>query len=248
MKKTLLLVFLVLLTCAFLNAASLKEIQEKGKLVLLTQSYNNFFFYNEDKTPAGMDYEVAQEIAKSLGVELEVKYWEDWDDIIPALIRGEGDIIIAGMTITDERKEKVNFSDGYFMSKIMVVTRKDLGINTLNDLTGKKAAIQKGTTFEEAITDKIKDVNFEYVVSADDQIPSVAGKKADFTAVDLPEAISAVKVNKDLKIVAPISGEQAFGIAVPKGSDELLKKINSTLLEMKKDGRYKKIYDKYFSY
>lgn len=103
----------------------------------------------------GYDVQVAQKIAKALGKKLEI-YSYEWDSLIPGVQSGKLDMIIAGMSPTDERREKIDFSDNYYSSNLVIVTKKDklTDVKTIADLKGKKIAAQSGTFHLTALTDQ----------------------------------------------------------------------------------------------
>ena len=134
-------------TAAEAEGEAIAAIKEKGKIVMLTNAaFPPFEYLGNDNKPAGVDVDLAQAIADSLGVELEVVDM-DFDGLIAALVAGKGDFVAAGMTVTEERKQSVDFADPYVTSAQYIIVRKgETGIKTWEDLKDKVVGVQKGTT------------------------------------------------------------------------------------------------------
>lgn len=118
---------------------------EAGKLIMATNATFPPYEYKEGETIVGIDAEVAKLIADKLGLELEIADVE-FDSIIPGVQTGKYDMGMAGMTVTDERKKSVNFSDSYAKGVQVVIVKEGSDIKTKDDLNGKKIGTQQGTT------------------------------------------------------------------------------------------------------
>jgi polar amino acid transport system substrate-binding protein len=174
----------------------------------------------------------------------------DFGRIIPAMQANQLDVAIAGMSITDERKKVVDFSTPYFDAGLTVVVKEDnSSIKSVEDLKGKKVAVKKGTTGAKYATDNAEKLGITVVQFNDSpaMFQEVSNGNADALIEDYP-VISYAIAQKDLglKIVGDrLNGDQ-YGIAVLKGENaDLLKKINTGLAELKKDGTYDKIIKTY---
>ena len=231
----------------FATVIFLIAIKKKGVLIILTYPHSRFFYYDVKDYPAGFDYDILSLFARKLGIELEVRCIQDWQDLIPQLISGEGDIIGAGMTRLENRMKQIYFSDGYFPTKVVIVTNKEnTALNSLSDLKNKIVTSTKGTSYLSALQliEGIQiDTNFN---DPNTLLQAVSEGKVNAVAVDLTETVIGHVVYPNLKIVDTITGMQQYGYGVSKNKPELLTKLNSFLKEINEDGTYQKVYRKYF--
>lgn len=200
----------------------------------------------------GIDVDVLAAIAKEEGFKYELKPM-DFNGIIPGLVSGQLDGAIAGMSITDERKKTVDFSDPYFTSGYaIVVNANNTSITKLEDIQGKTVAVKKGTTgakFAEDNKDKYN-LNITYLDDSPGMMLAVANGNADLLFEDQPVIAYQIKIGeqKNLKIVVNNIQNPApqYGFAVKKGANpELLKKFNDGLKKIKDNGTYDKIVKQY---
>lgn len=227
-------------------SASLKKIKDSGKLVLGTSAdYPPFEFHasiDGKDTIVGFDIDVAKEIAKDLGVTLEIKDLK-FDGLLAALDQGSVDIVIAGLSPTEERAKSVDFSIQYYSAEQAVVVRgADKGtLTTLESLKGKTIAAQKGTIQEDAA----KAVEGATVLSLgkiSDLILALKSNRADAAIIEVPVAESNVKENTDLVISSIVIKNEGEGkvAAVKKGSADLVAEVNKTLERILADGTFEK--------
>lgn len=208
------------------------------------------FEFEEGGDYKGIDIDIINAIAEEEGFEIKLKPM-DFGGIIPAILADQLDVAIAGMSITDDRKEKVDFSDPYFDAGLTLVVSEDNNdITSVDDLKGKVVAVKNGTTGAEH-AEKIKEEAGIKEVRQFNDSPSmfqeVANGNADVLIEDYPVIAYAIKTsNLDLKTVGDrLNGDQ-YGIAVKKGENqELLKKINSGLKKIKDNGKYDEILNTY---
>jgi glutamine transport system substrate-binding protein len=207
------------------------------------------FEFEENGEYQGIDIEIINAIAESQGFKIDFKPM-DFGGIIPAMQAGQLDVAIAGMSITDERKKVVDFSEPYFDAGITLVVGKDNNdIKSIEDLKGKKVAVKKGTsgaTFAQANASKY---GYELVQFNDSpsMFQEVSNGNADVLIEDYPVIAYAIaQQDLGLKIVGErLNGDQ-YGIAVLKGENQdLLEKINKGLAELKENGKYDEILKKY---
>jgi polar amino acid transport system substrate-binding protein len=254
MKKFLLvslslLLAVVLAACGTSNSDS-KETNGAGKVykVGVDTTYPPFEFKEGDQYK-GIDIELIKAIAKNQGFKINLTPM-DFGGIIPAMQANQLDVAIAGMSITDERKKVVDFSSPYFDAGLTVVVKKDnKDIKSVNDLKGKKVAVKKGTTGAKYAQDNASKLGIEVVQFNDSpaMFQEVSNGNADALIEDYP-VISYAIAQKDLglKIVGDRLNGDKYGIAVLKGQNQdVLKKINKGLAELKKDGSYDKIIKTY---
>jgi len=224
------------------------KIKQAGKLVLGTEStFPPYEGIDKDgKTIVGFDIDLGQAIAKKLGVTLEVKDIK-FDGLIPSLMGDKIDIILAGMSVNEERKQSVDFSDIYYTGLQVLVVKEDSSMKTAADMNGKKIGAQLGTTSEKAAKG-IAGITLKALDKVDQLMLSVKNGQLDGVVVDDTVGVEYVKSIKGLKIVkvAEINiGESGMGVAVKKGNKELLQIVNDTIKELKSNGEFDKLVDKW---
>ena len=208
------------------------------------------FEYLDEKTNEyiGVDMEIMDAVAKDQGFEYEM-HNEGFDASMGAVQAGQADAMIAGMTITDERKETFDFSDAYFDDGQVLVVKPDSDIKSLEDLKDKKVACKTSTVsgeYAESIKDKY---GFEitYFEGSDTMYQAVVTGSADACVEDFSVIGYAIKdQNVKLNIVTEPVNVKGYGFAVKKGQNaELVEKFNKGLANIKKSGEYDKILEKY---
>lgn len=194
----------------------------------------------------GYDVQVAQKIAAAMGKKLLIEKME-WDGLIPALTSGKIDMIIAGMSPTDERKQSIDFSDNYYVSDLVLVVRKDgkyASATSLADFNGAKVTAQLNT-FHYTVVDQIPGVDKQTAMEDfPTMIVALQAGKIDAYVSERPGAMSAAMSNPDLTYIAFDEGkgfdystdEGAVAVGVKKGS-ELTAKINEVLKGISEDDR-----------
>lgn len=231
------------------KSKTVDDIKEAGKLVLATDAaWAPFEYIADSDTPVGSDIDLAQAIADAWGVELEIINTA-FDTLPQYLDNGKADIVIAAMTINDERKEQMDFSDPYTIStQYIIVKEDDNSVVNIEDLAGKKVAVHLGTTGDFLVSDEIekgtlKDTGAEVVQYKNLTEGCLALQKGDVDAVvlDLLPAQNFCAVNEGLKCFEALykdgSGTtEEYGIAVKKGSTELVEAINEVIKPMIEDG------------
>ena len=256
MKKIISLVMVLVMATAVFSACGSKSSDSKsggdGKQVLSMATNAEFppYEYVEGEDVVGIDVDIAQAIADKLGMELKVDNM-NFDSIIPAITSGK-DAIGAGMTVTDERKKNVDFTDSYATGVQVVIVREDSKITDVKDLTTKGAdntiGVQLGTTGDIYCTSDIQDKGFGKVQQFNkgaDAVQALVSGKIDCVVIDNQPAKEFVKANKGLKILDTEYVTEDYAIAVAKDNTELKDKINGALNELKADGTIQKILDKY---
>lgn len=257
MKKIISLVMVLVMATAVFSACGSKSSDSKsggdGKKVLSMATNAEFppYEYVEGEDVVGIDVDIAQAIADKLGMELKIDNM-NFDSIIPAITSGKDAIGVAGMTVTDERKKNVDFTDSYATGVQVVIVREDSKITDVKDLTTKGAdntiGVQLGTTGDIYCTSDIQDKGFGKVQQFNkgaDAVQALVSGKIDCVVIDNQPAKEFVKANKGLKILDTEYVTEDYAIAVAKDNTELKDKINGALNELKADGTIQKILDKY---
>lgn len=196
---------------------------------------------------AGIDVEVAKAIAEKMGCELQI---EDiaFDSIIPQISSGMADMGMAGMTVTEDRKQNVDFSETYATSRQVIVVKESSEIAGIDDLAGKKIGVQLGTTGDIlASDDKAIGDGIERYNKAMEAIQALSQDMLEAVIIDLEPAKVFVKEVSGLKILDEAYTDEEYAICVKKGNTELLDNINAALAAIKADGTLDKIVDKYIN-
>ncbi|QLI76436.1 transporter substrate-binding domain-containing protein [Bacillus pumilus] len=251
MKKSMLLIMgliVVLVMAACGSKSDSGSGEGKGTYKIgIDVTYPPFEFEKGSKTE-GIDVDLINAIAKDQDFKVKLEAM-DFSGIIPAMQAGQLDVGMGGMSITDERKKKVDFSDPYFDAGLTVVVKKDSSIKSIDDLKGKKLAVKNGTTGAKFASDNADKYGYEVVQFNDSpsMFQEVSNGNADALIEDYPVITYAI-AQQDLKLKTVgdrLNGDQ-YGISVMKGKNQdLLKKINKGLENLKKNGEYDKIIDKY---
>src|SRR5262245_14219196 len=228
----------LLLTSVFtLQAASVAEIKERKKLIMLCHP-DPLGFVNETSPGKfeGLDVEIMKTLANSLGVALEVKPQENFKDLFPALLANQGDVIASSVTITKEREKIVNFSEPYFPVVMIIVVKKDSKISNKGDLSGKRCSVTRGTIME----DEMKTIPKIKLIDAADsaaQYKALSKGEADFAPFDSTSVIGSIDKYPNLKIAFHLPERYDYGFAVAPDSD-LKDAINAHLKKMQDSGAW----------
>ena len=242
MKKILaiVLVLMMVLSLAACGGAS----KEAKTLTMATNAYFPPYEYYENDKIVGIDAEVAEVIAEKLGMELVIEDM-DFGSIIAAVQTGKCDMGMAGMTVTEERLESVNFSDVYAVGVQVVIVKEGSDIASLDDLAGKKIGVQENTTGDIYSTDGFGDEFIERYPKGSDAVLALTQGKIDAVIIDNEPAKNFVASNEGLVILDTEYAVEDYAIAVSKDNEDLLKDINAALAELTADGTLDKIVAKY---
>ena len=192
--------------------------------------------YYEDGEIVGVDVEIAKEIAKKVNKKLVIKdiYF---DSIINELKSGKADFAIAGMSITEERKKEVDFSNEYITSRQIVIVNNYSSIESINEINNKIVAVQLGSVADSYVTkNKITD-NIVRQKKYLSMIEDLKANKVDLIIMDELPAKEILKSNSELKILEGYIFEDSYAVAVKKGNTELLNQINEVINELKQNGK-----------
>lgn len=256
-KKLIAAMLIVAMGAAMLGGCGSKATDEKksdtanltvkeGVLTMGTNAYFPPYEYYEGDDIVGIDVDIAQAIADKLGLKLEVQDME-FDSIITAVQAGKVDMGLAGMTVTDERKKNVNFTDSYANGIQSVVVTEDSDIATVDDLKGKKIGVQLSTTGDIYATDDYGSDYVEQYNKGADAIMALTQGKVDAVIIDNEPAKNFVKSTQGLKILDTEYANEDYAACLSKDNKALLDAVNGALAELKKDGTIQSILDKYIS-
>ena len=216
-----------------------------GVLVMATNAEFPPYEFHEGDAIVGIDADIAKAIADELGMELEI---EDiaFDSIIPEITSGKADMGLAGMTVTEDRKQSVDFSDTYAKASQKIIVTEDSEIAAPDDLKGVIVGVQLGTTGDIYVSDLEADkTTVERYNKGFEAVQALSQGKVDAVVIDGEPAKTFVSQTEGLKILDESFTDEEYAIAVKKGNTELLDKINGALKTLKDNGTLDEIVAKY---
>lgn len=215
-----------------------------GTLVMATNAEFEPWEYHDGDSIVGIDVEIAQAIGEKLGMNVEIEDMA-FDSIIPAVTSGKADFGAAGMTVTEERLQSVDFTDTYAEASQVIIVKEGSDITGSDGLVGKKVGVQLGTTGDLLSTDLVGDENVERYNKGFEAVQALLQDKIDAVVIDGAPAKAFVSQSEGLVILDEALSQEEYAIAVKKGNTELLDKINAALVELKEDGTIDEIVNKY---
>lgn len=228
MKKIMLLVMSILLLTGCKR--------DDNKLILATEAGFAPYEYYQDGEIVGVDIDIAREIALSLGKELVIKD-VSFDFIINEIKSGKSDIGAAGMSITKERLEEVDFSVEYAVSNQVVIVPMDSKITSIDQISNQRIAVQLGTVADSYVNENYKDATVIKQKKYLSMVEDLKAGKVDLIIMDLLPASEIVKSNDGLKILDEYLFTDKYGMAIKKGNKELLDKVNDVLTRLMSEGK-----------
>ena len=241
MKKSI-IIMLALLSMLFVSACSSSN---SNKLVMATNAAFPPYEMVEGTEIVGIDAEIAKLIADDLGKELVIEDMA-FDSIIAAVQTGKADIAMAGLTITEDRKQNIDFSDPYTEAAQVIVVKTDSPVKSPADLIGKTIGVQIGTTGDIYAAD-IEEASIERYSKYFEAINALSQDKIDAVIVDREPAKVFVTDNEELRLIDEEFTVEEYAIGVSKENTELLNQINASLKKLQDSGKIDEIIDKYIS-
>ena len=230
-----------------------EDTAEGGTLVMATNAEFPPYEYHEGDEIVGIDAEIAAAIAEKLGMELQIEDMA-FDSLIPAIQSNKADMVLAGMTVTEDRLENVNFSDSYATGVQVVIVKEGSDIKSVDDLLADGAnhtiGVQTATTGDIYCTGDIEDAGLgtvERYNKGADAIQALLAGKIDCVVIDSQPAKEFVEANEGLTILDTEYAVEDYAIALNKDNTELLDKVNAALKELTDDGTIQSILDKYIT-
>ncbi|WP_277923936.1 amino acid ABC transporter substrate-binding protein [Halobacillus yeomjeoni] len=225
----------------------LAEIQESGELLIGTEgTYPPYTFHNEEGELTGFDVEIAREVAERLGVEPVFKETK-WDAMFAGLNAERFDMVANQVGIRPDRQEKYSFSDPYIQSSAVIVTHKDnTEIADFSDLDGKKTAQSLTSNYADIARDNGAEITS--VEGFNESMQLLASKRVDATVNDRLSVLDYKQKRPDVPVKIAVRKDEASqsGLLFRQGNEELVEKVNEALAEMKEDGTYLEISEKWF--
>ncbi len=220
-------------------------------------AYPPFSYVSPDGTLGGFDIDIAKALGEAMGAEVTLVA-QDWDGIIPALLAKKYDAIIASMSITEERKKKVAFTNKYYQTPAKFICKKgSMAAFSKEAIKGKKVGVQRATIHDRYLTDNYgKDVDIKRYGTQDEAYLDLTAGRVDMLLADsvaLSDGFLMKPEGKEYQFIGPdLSDPKWFGdgagIAIRKQDKELIEKFNMAIDKIRANGTYKKIQDKYFDF
>jgi len=226
------LVSILCTLCLFLTGCGRNE----NELIMVTEAGFAPYEYYENGEIVGVDVDIAKEIAKELGKELVVKD-VSFDSIINEVKTGKADFGAAGISYSDERADQVDFSINYAVSKQVVIVREGSLINSINDISNKKIAVQLGSVADTYVTKNYKRSEIVRQKKYLAAIQDLKDSKVDCVVMDELPAREILNSNSGLKILSGSLVNDSYGMIVKKGNTELLNAINKVLNRLISEGK-----------
>ena len=251
MKKLLVLLLALALVFAFAACGASEETDTDDVLIMATNAEFPPYEYYEGETVVGIDAEVAAAIAEKLGMTLQIEDMA-FDSIIAAVQSGKVDMGMAGMTVTEERLESINFTDSYATGVQVIIVPDDSEIGSVDDLFegGYTIGVQTSTTGDLYCTWDLEDeglAKVERYNKGADAVQALVTGKIDCVVIDNEPAKAYVAANEGLHILDTEYAVEDYAICIAKDNEELLTKVNDALNELIDDGTVQAIVDKYIT-
>ncbi len=240
MKKS---VIILLAVCMMLGLCACSG--KSNKLVMATNAAFPPYESVEGSQIVGIDPEIAKLIADDLGKELVIEDMA-FDSIIAAVQTGKADIAMAGMTVTEDRKQNINFSDPYTEAAQVIVVKSDSAVASPDDLEGKTIGVQIGTTGD-IYAEDIEGATIERYSKYFEAVNALIQGKIDAVIVDREPGKVFVGENAELKMIDEEFTVEEYAIGVAKENTELLDQINASLKKLKESGKIDEIINKYIT-
>ncbi len=219
-------------------------------------AYPPFSWKEPDGTLKGFDIDFANAVCEKLGREC-VLIEQDWDGIIPALLAKKYDVIIASMSITEERKKKIDFSNKYYNTPAKMIAKEGTSLMDNNaSLSGKRIGVQRGTTHQCYVEKFFPDAELVMYATQEEVFQDLASGRLDAQLSDSIQGLEGFLQTDAGKGYAFLGGDQVdiecmgegAGISMRKGNDALLTSINNAIEAIRADGTYEKINNAYFAF
>lgn len=239
--------------CAHQEAQQPQQDASESKPVLtvaMELAYPPFETKDEAGNPEGIAVDFMQDFADAYGYDLVVENTA-WDGLIPSLQTDKADCVISSMTITDERKEAVDFSDPYAMAQLAILANAESGVESIDDLnqSGKKVAVKTGSTGDVYATKNLPQADIVRLADESACVTEVVQGKADGFLYDQLTIYrnNLANPNTTTAVFIPFQDAEEWGIAVKKGNTELLDQLNAFIAQSKQDGEFDRLTEKYLA-
>lgn len=243
-KKKLMKIFLGLFLT--LGACDVKKAEDNTNILTVgvCADYPPFEYYLDGEI-VGFDIDLIKEIAHRLGKDIQIKDMS-FSSLLGNLQTGRIDMAISAITPTDERRERVDFSEMYYVSKVALIVPKDSAISSLDDLKGKHLGAQTGSTYESIARTSLESTAIHSYEKIPDMLQDMKAGRVDALFLGNNEAGAITKTHSDIKLISIKDKNNPMAIALPKNS-ELNKQINTILIALKEEGFLSKLTAKWLN-
>lgn len=246
MKMKKLVSLLLATACVFSMAACGSNDSESAEtLVMATNAEFPPYEYYDGNNIVGIDVDIANAIAEELGMELKIEDMA-FDSVITAVSSGKADIGLAGLTVTEDRLENVNFSDTYATATQVIIVAEGSDIKSVADLEGKSIGVQLGTTGDFFASD-VEGATVEQYNKGFEAVQALSQGKIDAVMIDNEPAKEFVNQVEGLVILDEAFAIEEYAIALAKENEELLEKVNEALANLSESGKLDEIVAEYIS-
>ncbi len=258
MRKSILVIIMILVVLVGITGCGSKN-SEGGKnthseeikkfVVGLDDNFPPMGFRSESGEVIGFDIDLAKEAGKRIGYEVEFKA-VDWDGVLLSLNNGDIDVIWNGLTITEERKEKIGFTDEYLVNNQIIVVQEESDINTKEQLKDMVVGVQMGSSSQavlESTSDEIgiKEIK-KYANNVDALLDLKAGRIQGVVVDEVVGRYYMVKNGGSYRVLDETLGGESYGVGFRKDDSEFGEELNKALIDMKEDGTFDKIKETWF--
>ena len=218
------------------------DVQQKKKIVMATNATFPPYEYVDKGQIDGIDAEIVRRIATRLGYDLEIQDMA-FDSVIAAVQTGKAQVAASGITVTEDRKQKVFFTDSYVIAAQVMIVMKDSPIKSAADLKGKRIGVQRSTTGDDYVKNNIQEP--ERFQNGPEAVTALASGKLDVVVIDGEPAEAYVAKNPKLKILPEPLVQEEYAFAIGKNNRALLDKFNAELRKMKESGELTAVINSY---
>ena len=244
MKKFISLIMVVgIMLCMFAGCG--KTAQDNVITMATSADFEPYEYYENDKI-VGIDIDIMNAVCEKIGMQLKPEDMS-FDSVIGAAQTGKSDIAMSGITITEDRKNMVDFTIPYTSTTQSIIVAQDSEIAVKADLKDKKIGVQINTTGDTQVTEEFGDAAVDRYQNGALAVESLKNGKVDCVVIDGEVAKALVDANEGLEIIADAYSIEEYAIALQKGNTELLNKINGALEELLADGTIDEIIAKYIT-
>ncbi len=246
LKKIICAVLAVALVAVmFAGCGKDSKSSDEPELIMGTAAgFPPYEFVDDNGKVVGIDAEIAAAVAKKIGMKLTIKDM-DFDSLLTAVQSGSIDVVFAGLTVNEERKQSVNFTQSYATGKQVVIVKENSPITSIDNLAGKKIGVQSGTTGDIYCTDDYGQDCVNQYKEGSLAVAALLQEQIDCVVIDNEPAKNFVARNEGLKILETEYVSEDYAAAVSKENGELLKKIDNAITELKNEGKIEEILNKY---
>ncbi|MFP3977308.1 MULTISPECIES: transporter substrate-binding domain-containing protein [Marinobacter] len=238
-------------SCALAMFAAGTQADERNLRIAFDVPYEPFEYKDENGELTGFEVDLAAAMCEEMKADCEFVI-QAWDGMIPGLLARKFDLIMSSMSITEERAERVLFSEPYYNTPggWFGPDSFNADVTDMGAMKGKTVGVQRGTTMDTFVTEEMSGVvTIKRYTTADDMVLDLEGQRLDVVFVDYPVGEQTVLTKKGFKEVGePVKLGEGVGVAMRKRDKDVAEEVNAALRKLKEDGTYDAIMKKYFAY